>query len=68
LNNDVVKHVQPLNRSVKQVAQELDISEAALSNWMHEARKAKRAANGTGPDTPKENRRLRKVNEQLATV
>lgn len=25
---------------------------------MYEARKAKRAAYGTGPDTPKENRRL----------
>jgi transposase-like protein len=32
---------------------------------MYEARKAKRAANGTGPDIVEENRRLRKENEQL---
>jgi len=63
--NDAVRLVELSNRSVKQVAQELDISEATLSNWMYEARKAKRAANGTGPDIVEENRRLRKENEQL---
>ena len=56
--NDAVRLVELSNRSVKQVAQELDISEATLSNWMYEARKAKRAANGTGPDIVEENRRL----------
>ncbi len=32
--NAAVRLVELSNRSVKQVAKELDISEAALSNWM----------------------------------
>jgi transposase len=47
------------------VAEELDISEATLSNWVHNARKAKRASGTNGPDIVEENRRLRKENEQL---
>ncbi len=56
--NDAVRLVELSNRSVKQVAKELDISEATLSNWMYEARKAKRAASGTGPFIVEESRRL----------
>ena len=63
--NDAVKLVELSNRSVKQVAEELDISEATLSNWVYESRKAKRVASGAGPDLVEENRRLRKENEQL---
>jgi transposase len=66
--NDAVKLVELSNRSVKQVAEELDISEATLSNWVYESRKAKRVASGAGPDLVEENRRLRKENEQLAMV
>ncbi len=56
--DDAVRLVELSNRSVKQVAKELDISEATLSNWMFEAYKAKRAGSGTGPDIVEENRRL----------
>jgi transposase len=63
--NDAVRLVELSNRSVKQVAKELDISEATLSNWVYESRKAKRGASGAGPDLVDENRQLRKENERL---
>ncbi len=42
--NVTVRLVELGNRSVTQVAEELDISEATLTNWVKNARKAKRAA------------------------
>jgi transposase len=64
--NDAVKLVELSNRSVKQVAQELDISEATLSNWVYESRKVGLVAIGDGPGMPEENRRLPKANELFA--
>ncbi len=39
--SDAVKLVEIGNRSIKQVANELGISEATLNNWVYNARRAK---------------------------
>jgi transposase len=61
---DAVRLVESGNLSVRQVAEDLGISKATLSNWVDKARKERREAGGT-PDLAAEIRRLRKENEQL---
>lgn len=58
--NVAVRLIELGNRSVTQVAEELDISEATLTNWVKNARKAKRAASTGGPNIIEENRLLAK--------
>lgn len=61
---DAVRLVESGNSSIRQVAEDLDISKTTLSNWVDKARKERREA-GVTPDLTAENRRLRKENEQL---
>ncbi len=63
--SDAVKLVEIGNRSIKQVANELGISEATLNNWVYNARRAKKTNAGEGSDVADEIDRLRKENEQL---
>ena len=63
--SDAVKLVEIGNRSIKQVANELGISEATLINWVYSARRAKKASGETTPSLIEENLRLRTENEQL---
>ena len=58
--SDAVKLVEIGNRSNKQVANELGISEATLNNWVYNARRVKKANAGEGSDVFEENLRLRK--------
>ena len=59
-SSDAVKLVEIGNRSIRQVANELGISEATLNNWVYNARRAKKATGETTPDLIEENLRLRK--------
>ena len=61
---DAVRLFESGNSSVRQVAEDLGISKATLSNWVDKARKERRDV-GVTPDLAAENRRLRKENEQL---
>ena len=61
---DAVRLVESGNLSVRQVAEDLGISKATLSNWVDKARKERREA-GVTPDLAAQIRRLRKENEQL---
>ena len=62
--SDAVKLVEVGNRSIKQVANELGISEATLNNWVYGSRRAKKTSTGEGSDILEEIDRLRKENEQ----
>ena len=63
--SDAVELLEIGNRSIKQVANELGISETTLNNWVYNARRAKKASGETTPDLIEENLRLRNANEQL---
>ncbi|CAG4908177.1 transposase [Acidithrix sp. C25] len=58
--SDAVKLVEIGNRSIKQVVEELGISEATLNNWVYNDRRAKKASGETTPDFIEDNLRLRK--------
>ncbi|WP_298339071.1 transposase [Ferrimicrobium sp.] len=62
--NDAVRLVESGNLPLRQVAEDLGISKATLSNWVDKARKERRDV-GVTPDLAAEIRRLRKENEQL---
>ena len=63
--NNAVRLVELGSQSIKEVATELDMSEATLLNWVKSARKTKNIKAINNPDIIEEIRRLRKENERL---
>ncbi len=61
---ETVKLIRESGRTVRSVAQELDLTETAVRNWVKRAR-ASGSADTLSPDERAELRRLRKENREL---
>ena len=63
---ETVKRIRESGRTVGSVAQELDLTETAVRNWLKRA-EASGSADMLSPDERAELRRLRKENPELRT-